>query len=197
MPFINLIQEQRLAARAKEQQVRIGLMVTLGVGVVSLLGATALMFDAARLNIRAAALEQKQQDLEPMVAELDINAEEISKLQPRIKTLGEAQGFSAKWSRVLTHLTQNTPPETWLTKVSAFQQDRTKPMMVTFTGVSLTNEKVGALILRLEASEDLEAVTLKYTQPKFVDGGKDQLEFEIEAAMTGTSEEVETVEETV
>lgn len=196
MPFINLIQEKRLAARAKEQQVRVGLGVTLCVGVVSLLGAAALMFDATRLNIKASALEQKQRELEPLVKELEFNQSEIEKLQPRIKTLGEAQGFSARWGRVLAHLTANTPPETWLTSVKAYQQDKTTPLALTFNGVSLSNEMVGVLILRLEASEDLENVKLKFTQPKFVEGAENQLEFEIQADMTGTSEAVDGPKET-
>ena len=194
MPLINLIKEQRQKALKKERQVQFALMGTLGVGALCLVMVAAFMLDGARLNMRAAALEQQKRDLEPLIQELDTTTAEIERLQPRIKTLEEAQTHSAKWGRILDHLTTNTPDGTYLSTLKAFQQDRTKPLVVTMIGVSSTNELVGDLLLRLEMCEDLENVTLKYTQPRFVEGGK-QLDFEIDADVVGTSENEDQVKE--
>lgn len=190
MPLINLIKEQRLEAQRKERQVQIAMMATLGIGAVCMLATAGLMLDGARLNMKAASLEQKKKELEPLVEELNSNQDEIELLQPRIKTLQEAQTFSGKWGKILDYITTNVPQRTWLTNIKSFQQDRTKPLVVTFIGVSENNDLVGDLILRLESSEELENVKLKYTQPRMSQAGK-QLEFEVEADMVGTNEEAD------
>lgn len=194
MPLINLIKEQRLELQRKERKVRMAMMGTLGIATLCMVTTAGLMLDAARLNMEAAAMEQKKKELEPLVAELDANNEEIEALQPRIVSLKEATNFTAQWGRILDHMTTNVPTGAWLTSVKAFQQDRTKPLVVTFNGISQTNDVVGDLILRIESSDDLENVRLKFTQPKFSSTGK-QLEFEVEADVVGTAEEVDTPKE--
>ncbi len=194
MPTINLIKEQRLEARAVQRKLQIAMMSTMGVGALSLLATTFFLFDATRLNLQASALEQKKAELEPILAELQANTDEIEKLKPRLETLEKATKESERWERVLTHLTLNTPQQTWLSSVKAFKQDATTPMVLTFNGVSLTQESVGEFQLRLEQAADLENATLKFTQPKFSDKGR-QFEFEISADLVGTKEEAEVAQE--
>lgn len=188
MPLINLIKEQRIEAQRRERQVQVALMATLGVGALCLVTTAGLMLDGARLNMRAAALEQQIKDLEPLVAELDQNKAEIAVMQPKITTLEAATKESAQWSRLLTHLTTNTPDSAWLTSVKAFQQDRTKPMVITFHGVSRSLESIGDLHLRLQTSPDLVNVKLKYAQPRPTEG-EILNEFELEADLAGTGQE--------
>lgn len=195
MPNINLIQEQRQIAKARERKTKFALMGTLACGALCVMATAAFMLDAARLNIKASALEQKKEEMKPLLEELKQNKQEVAQMQPRIKTLEEATNFTAKWGRVLDYITVNTPPDSWLLKLKAFHQDRTKPLIVTFNGVSLTHEAVGELILRLQASPEFEQVDLKYTQPKFSDNGQKQFEFEVDAAMAGTKEVTEEVTE--
>ncbi|MDI9636608.1 PilN domain-containing protein [Kamptonema cortianum] len=194
MPLINLIQEQRQVARARERKARVALISTAGIGGLCILATGALMLDATRLHMKASALEKKEKELAPLVAELETNQETIEKLQPRIDTLTQAVLESDKWNRILNHLTTNTPPETWLTSVKGFQQDRKQPMVVTFLGVSTTQDKVADLILRLQLCAELENVQLKYTQPKVTETGT-QTEFEVTADVAGTKEETIEVKE--
>ena len=194
MPLINLIKEQRLEAKKKEQGVQIAIMATLGIGALALLATAGLLLDSARLNLQAGALEAKLEEMKPIVEQLEANNAEIEKLQPRLDTLETAQKDSATWVHILEHLTVNTPEATWLNTFKSFQQDRTQPLVITFNGLSQSQEAVGEFLLRLEASDDLENVTLKYTQPKFSDSGK-HLEFELVADMVGTKEETSTAKE--
>lgn len=188
MPLINLIQEQRIEARARERKVQISLLATLGIGALCLVATGGLMLDAARLNMRAYALEQKQKEMKPLVEELAANTEEIERLQPRIQTLEEATDTTERWARILEYLTTNTPPDAWLNSVKGFQQDRTKPLVVTLNGVGLSQVAVGDLLLRIQANPEFESASLKFTQPKYALSGQKQFEFEIEASLANTAE---------
>ncbi|MBX3113308.1 MAG: PilN domain-containing protein [Fimbriimonadaceae bacterium] len=188
MPLINLIQEQRIEARSKQKQIQIALFGTMGIGALSVLGTLALMFDATRLNLYAGALEQKKIEIQPTLDELTANQEALDQMRPRVQTLETAQKDSTKWEEVLAYLTQNTPPTVWLTNVKAFKQDAATPMVLTFNGVSLTQEAVGDFQYRLGVCSELENPQLKYTQPRFSDKFR-QFEFELSADMKGTKEE--------
>ena len=190
MPLINLIKEQRLQAQKREQQVRIALVGTLGVGALCLLTTGALMLDGARLNVVASALEKQKAELEPKVEQLSALEQEIALLQPRKTTLETARTYSAQWGRVLSHLTQNVPEGVILTDVKTHQRDPLKPVVVTLKGLSLTQEKVGELILRVEASPEMQNVGLKYTQPR-ISEGRTILDYEIEGELVGTGSEDE------
>ena len=188
MPLINLIKEQRIQAQKREQQVRIALVGTLGVGALCLITTAALLLDGARLTIVAAAMEKQKQEMEPKLAQLDEYETQIQELQPRVTTLETAQTFSGKWGVILDHLTTNMPEGAILTDLKAFQQDPEKPVMVTFSGLSTTQETVGELILRLETCPELQNVTLKYTQPRVTEGGT-LLNYELEGQLVGTGAE--------
>jgi len=188
MPLINLIQEQRIEARSKQKQVQIALFGTMGIGALTVLGTVALLLDATRLNLYAGALEQKKIEIQPTLDELTANQDALELMRPRVDTLETAQKDSTKWEEVLAYLTQNTPPSVWLTNVKAFKQDAATPMILTFNGVSLTQEAVGDFQYRLGSCKELENPQLKYTQPRFSDKFR-QFEFELSAEMVGTKEE--------
>lgn len=185
MPLINLIQEQRLAAKTGERRAHVLLMTTVAVGSLAFLGAGYFMFETSRLNAKAATLEQQKEKLAPTMKQVDDNKMEIAKLQPRLETLEQAQKNTEKWTQILSHLTKNTPKGTWLTAIKAVQQDKSKPLIVTVNGLSGSLEAVGMFQLRLEACEELENATLKYTQERVVEGGK-SIEFEIQSELVGS-----------
>ncbi|MBX3095290.1 MAG: PilN domain-containing protein, partial [Fimbriimonadaceae bacterium] len=114
------------------------------------------------------------------------NKAELAQLQPRLKTLETALVDTARWSRLMNHLAGNTPDGIWLTNVRCQNPDPSKGTMVQFTGNSQNQDLVGAFILRLNASEDLENVQLKFTQERIVEGGK-AIEFEISGDVVGTA----------
>ncbi len=188
MPLINLIQEQRFEARARQKQVQIALVGTMVIGGLSVLGTIALFLDATRLNLVAGALEQRQDEMKPTLDELAANQDSLEAMRPRVETLETAQKDSSKWEEVLAYLTVNTPPGTWLTNVKGFKQDSTTPMVLTFNGVSTTQESVGEFQYRLGGCSELQNPQLKFTQPKFSDQFR-QFEFEITADLKGTAEE--------
>lgn len=185
MPLINLIQEQRLAAKKNERKNQALLMTCAGVGALAFLGVGYFMFETSRLNAKADTLEQLKVKLEPTIKQVDFNNGEIAKLKPRLETLLQAQKNTEQWSKILDHLTKNTPSGTWLTSIKAAQQDKTKPLVVTVTGLSGSLEAVGMFQIRLEACEQLENASLKYTQERFADNGK-QIEFEIQSELVGS-----------
>ena len=185
MPLINLIQEQRLAAKKSERKNHVLLMTCAGVGALAFLGVGYFMFETSRLNAKADTLEQLKVKLEPTIKQVDFNNTEIGKLKPRLETLLQAQKNTEQWSQILDHLTKNTPSGTWLTSIKASQQDKTKPLVVTVTGLSGSLEAVGMFQIRLEACEQLENASLKYTQERFADNGK-QIEFEIQSELVGS-----------
>jgi len=185
MPLINLIQEQRMLVKAGERRSHVLLMASVGIGALAFLGAGYFTFEASRLNAAANTLEQLKAKLEPTMKLVDANNAEIGKLKPRLETLEQAQKNTEKWTQILQHLTKNTPSGTWLTAIKAAQQDKTKPLIVTVNGLSGSLEAVGMFQLRLEACEQLENASLKYTQERMGDGGK-QIEFEIQAELVGS-----------
>lgn len=193
MPMINLIQEQRLVARAQQKQIQIAILGTGGLGALLLLATVALFLDSTRLNLEAVALQQKAEELKPTIEELEKNQAALEAYKPRIDTLTAARKDSTKWENVLAYLVTNTPGDTWLTSVKAFKQDIANPMVVTFNGISTKQEFVGDFQYRLGLCGELENPTLKYTQPRVMEKGQ-LVEFEVTADMKGTKQEDEAKE---
>lgn len=166
MPLVNLIQEQRMTIRQREQQVRMLLLGVLGIGAVSFLTAGYFTFEAVRYNLNSDALVAQKEKLKPLIQDLDSKEHMIAAMAPRVTTLATAQQKTAQWYSILTHLTTNTPEGIWLTEVKCSQPAPDKPTEVSISGLSTTQESVGIFIMRLEASPELENVQLKYTQEK-------------------------------
>ena len=114
----------------------------------------------------------------------------LAEMGPKVATLENAQAATAKWQRVMEHLTQNTPPGIWLTNVRSTATDPKNPVQVSFTGLSGNQDSVGGYILRLQNCPELGDVNLKFTQEKATQFGP-TVEFEISGVVLGTQEEEE------
>ena len=187
MPNINLIQDQRSGIRQQEKKSRLLLFVFGGVTCLSVLGFGSLMAATDQVNGRYQELQRQFQKLEPVVKEIESNDKDLQILAPRLTTLQGAQEATNRWSRILDHLSRNVPSGVWLTNLRCVTTDPTKPVMVSVTGMSATQDAVGDLILRMQGCSDLTNVTLKYTQEKVVEAKKG-LEFEVTGDIVGTEE---------
>ena len=125
----------------------------------------------------------------PIIEQTLNNQRQTKMLMPRLTTLENAQETTERWSRVLEHVSTQTPPQVWLTGVRCQAPDPTKPILVSFQGLSLSQEPVGELILRLQNCADLDRLTLKYTQEKLIEQSK-ATEFMVEADLVGTARQV-------
>ena len=186
MPFVNLIQEDRLSAAIRGRKVRLLALACISICAVSFVGAAYFTFEAAKLNSRVAQLEQTKKRIQPYIDQVNENQAEIDKLMPRIQTLTSAQDRTLQWSRIMDHLTHNMPQGVWLTRVSCQRMTPADPIQVSLKGFSTTNEAVGYLILRLEASEDLMDSELVFTQERRTEKGR-ALEFEIKGSLVGSA----------
>jgi len=189
MPFINLIQEQRLAIRRAERKARSFFYAFAAIGVVS--GGSYLTLLAETQIQRSKQTHYKEQiaTITPLLAEIKANEDSYSELSPRVKTLGDAAGYTARWDRILAHLATQTPPHTWLTAIRGVAADPTKPVTVMFVGVADGQPPIGEFMMRLQNAPDLESVNLKYTQEKLVNQQKGT-EFEVDADLAGSAEQV-------
>jgi Tfp pilus assembly protein PilN len=185
MPLINLIQEQRLAARKNEQAARLFFMTFVSSAALSVVSLGFLTFLKESADSEQSALSVKAQKLKPILDEIETNLSEYGKLSPRLKTLEDAQETTNRWNRIMAHLSTQTPTETWLTQIRAMQSDPKTPVQISFTGLSARQELIGEYILRLQGCTDLLNVGLKFSQEKNVQLGR-QLEFEIGADIDGT-----------
>jgi Tfp pilus assembly protein PilN len=188
MPFVNLIKEDRLAAAARERQVRMFVLLCVAIGGVSFLGAGFFTFEAARQRARVATLEKALEEAKPYMEQVEANHAEIAKLEPKIATLTSAQDATLRWSRILDHMKENMPQGVWLTGVSCQKQSAEAPVSVSLKGFSTSQEAVGYLILRVETSKDIEKPELVFTQERLTEKGK-ALEFEVKGVLAGTEPE--------
>lgn len=187
MPWINLIEDQKLAEKANDRKARTFLTALTGSFCVSLMGFGFLLYQTESAGSEESKLRAKAQRVAPLTAHLNETLQAKSLVGPRLKTLEDAQKSSARWSRILNHLTKHTPPQTWLTALRCTNSDPTKPINVNFVGTSDSQQLIGEFILRLQASSDLEDVNLKFTQEKVVSSGR-SIEFEVQAGLEGTAE---------
>jgi Tfp pilus assembly protein PilN len=194
MPLVNLIQEQRLTIRQREQQVRMLLLGVLGIGAMSFLTAGYFTFEAVRYNLNADGLVAQKEKLKPLMEELDAKEKMIAAMSPRVTTLATAQEKTAQWYAIMNHLTTNTPEGIWLSEIKCSQPLPDKPTEVSISGLSTTQESVGLFIMRLEASPDLENVQLKFTQEKQGPTTKNT-QFELSANLVGSGQTTEPIEE--
>ncbi|MBS1720707.1 MAG: PilN domain-containing protein [Armatimonadetes bacterium] len=188
MPLINLIQEQRQIVRREEQRARSFAMMFGASLVGSFLLFGFFFLETESLKGEQSKLQAELQRLKPVMEQIDDNNKALADMQPRVKTLEDAQAMTGRWGRILQHVAVQTPTPVWLTTVRAIGADPFKPISVSFAGMSATNAPIGEFMQRLQNSDDLEAVSLKYTQEKLA-ANLHGLEFEISAEITGTAEE--------
>lgn len=187
MPYINLIEEQRLAIKANERMARTFFAVFVGILVAG--GGTYgfLTFSAEAVAGQAAEVQAQNQKNAPIEKEIEANQQLLAELTPRLATLTDAQVITDRWNHILTHLTMQTPSQAWLTGVRCQSSDPAKPIEISFNGVAEAQAPIGEYTMRLQNLPDLENVNLKYTNEKLV-ADKTGTEFEIGASIVDTSE---------
>lgn len=188
MPFINLIQEQRLAALRLERQARISFFSFAGAALATVGGYGFLLFMNTSSAGEEARLRADRQKLAPVVEQIEANQNQLSTLEPRLKTLEDAQLISSRWSRILAHLKHQMPPHTWLTSIRCTATDPAQPIGVSFHGMGMAQNPIAEFILRMQNAEDLENVNLRFTAEKLVQNTKG-IEFEVAGTIVGTAEQ--------
>lgn len=194
MPLINLIQEEKLAQKRVERQTRVYFFGFVGSAIASAGAFGFLLFLTESLRGEEGRLKEQAQKAAPLLKAIAENQSAYSEYAPRLKTLLDAQAMTNRWDRILTHLTVNTPVDTWLTGMRCVQSDPTKPVEIDFVGLSVAQERVGEYMLRLQNCSDLESVTLKFTQEKVTQDGHG-IEFDIGSQVAGTAKEKKVAEE--
>jgi Tfp pilus assembly protein PilN len=145
------------------------------------------MFQNEMLKSEENRLISKAEKLAPLVKRISTDEEQYAELKPRLDTLQNAQVVTGRWSRILDHLTRQTPDQTWLSSIRCTASDDTKPVAVTFEGMSNQQLLIGDFIERLQACPDLTNVNLKYTMEKAVANSR-AIDFEIDSEITGTAQ---------
>lgn len=185
MPQINLIYERRAAIRRREAQARAGLLVLAGS-----LGLTAIFSGVILVQTQMARGEEDRlraelKRLAPIAKQIELNAAETDRLNPRLTTLEDARKATGRWHRILEHLTVNVPKETWLVYLRTTADDPSKPVEVTVSGMGTEQAPIGDLLLRTQNCPDLEDVALKYTEERVTQNVK-AIQFEFMANVAGT-----------
>lgn len=188
MPYINLIQEQRLAAQANERKARSFFFLFAGILVASGAAYGFLSMEAMMVGHQADTIEAQNKKNAPLVKQIDQNSKDLADLTPRLKTLEDAQTITDRWNRILNHLVVQTPGSAWLTGLRCMSSDPTKPIQVSFLGVAQAQSPIGEFILRLQNLTDLENVNLRFTNEKLIVDSK-AIEFQVDADLAGTAEQ--------
>jgi Tfp pilus assembly protein PilN len=188
MPFINLIQEQRLAAKRLEQQTRISFFSFAGAAVAVVGAYGFLLFNSSNAASEEARLRGERQKLEPSIGKIEQNRKDLAALQPRLKTLEDAQTVSTRWARLLDHLKFQTPKDTWLTAMRSTAADPAKPITVTFAGMGFAQDPIAEFILRMQNAQDIENVNLVFTNEKMIQQTR-AIEFQVSGDIVGTAEQ--------
>lgn len=188
MPFINLIQEQRLQARTDERKARTFFMVFALTGAASVTAFGFLAFLTEVTSSERSRLQAAVQKNAPVVREIEENQKQISELNPRLQTLEDAQVLTERWGRILGHIATQTPKGTWLTGIRSVSTNPDQPIELSLVGISDTQERIAEFILRIQNSADLENVQLRFTQEKLVQQGRG-IEFDMKAGIVGTAVE--------
>lgn len=188
MPFINLIEEERLARKRAEQKTRFAFLGFVGSLGLSVFGAGVLLFMNEALGSEVSKLRSEAQKQAPLMSEIEANTKSLSELTPRLSTLEDAQEATNRWSDILNHLTTQTPVGVTLTGVRCVASDPTKPIEANFTGISKQLDIIGETILRLQGCERLENVNLRFAQERLTADNRN-IEFEINSTLAGTAEQ--------
>lgn len=188
MPYINLIQEQRLAAQANERKARSFFFAFIGTLVVSACTYGYLTMEGVFIGRQAAAVEAENKKNEPLVKQIEENGKLLAELTPKLKTLEDAKIVTDRWNRIMNHLSVQTPADAWLTGIKCATTDPTKPIQISFSGVSMAQSPVGEFILRLQNLKDLDNVNLRFTNEKLISETK-AIEFQVDADLVGTAEQ--------
>jgi Tfp pilus assembly protein PilN len=188
MPYINLIQENRLAVQANERKARGFFMAFVAIAVAGGSAFGFLTMESMVVAGQAHGVEQENKKNEPIAKQIEQNGKALAEMTPKIKTLEDAQTITDRWNHIFYHLAVNTPQSAWLTAIRCQGNDPTKPIRVSFVGLATSQSPVGEFMLRLQNQPDLENVTLGFTNEKMATNGKG-IEFQIDGDLAGSAEQ--------
>jgi Tfp pilus assembly protein PilN len=188
MPYVNLIQEQRIAAQTNERKSRTFFLAFVGVLAVSGVAYGFLSVETLFVSRQAHNIDEQNKRNAPIQKQIDDNGKLLADLTPRLKTLTDAQETTDRWNRILNYLPMQTPQSSWLTGIRCQSADPTKPIQISFQGIAVSQTPVGEFMLRLQNLKDLENVNLKFTNEKLISATKG-IEFQIDSDLAGTAEQ--------
>ena len=186
MPLVNLIEVRRIAARREERGVRIGVVTLSSTVAVCLLGYGALFLQSEGLGAEERTLKANVDRLRPLLKQIEFDAAERADLEPRLKTLADAQGLTGRWGRIMEHLATNTPPHAFLTGLRGVWSKPEDPVSITLSGVGLDQADAAEFMMRVQNARDLENVQLRFTQEHTADKTS-AIEFEVGADIVDTA----------
>jgi len=187
MPNINLIYDQRVAAKAGQKKLMISYATLVASSVIAFGLFTTQAMQTSSVSDALTQAKKKHSAIMPKIKQTEEGNNELAGLTPRLETLTNAQLATKRWNRILQHLSRNTPENAWLTQLRCMQSLPTDPVSMTVTGMSSDNTSVGDMLLRLKANKDYEGVALNYTNTDY-SGDKRGIKFEMTAQVAGTAE---------
>jgi len=184
MPSINMIAPRRAEKRRLERDMRRLVLVILVELVCAVAGGGWVCTRLLTTHSRIADLDVQLARLQPIVKQIEDNERATKALAPKLDLLNKAKDRTMRWYNTLDRLTQSLPQSTYLTRLAAKKTEKTENAgaTVNLSGVSISQAKIGEMMLRLSAIPDFQKVDLHYTQSSCVSGCP-AIEFEIGATM--------------
>jgi Tfp pilus assembly protein PilN len=186
MPYINLIHDYCTLRRKQEQKAKTAMIALLSVSGVSLVGMGVMLIMRENVRGQSADVRAVIARIQPIMNDIDRSKKQLGVLNPRLTSLQDAQSITRHWTNALAHFSKNVPGGVWLTAIKSQQKAKEGNVEVTLNGVSLKQEGVGDLMLRMKGLQDFTDVQLKFTQE---DRNPDlsTIRYEVLAKLPGTA----------
>lgn len=183
MPSINMIAPRRADKRRRERDMR-RLVVVIIAELICAVGLGGWLFTRlVTTNNRVADLNTEIAKLKPVVKRIAEYGKAAKRLQPKLELLNEAKECTLQWYGALDRLTQSMPQSTYLTRVnSQADAEENSATRVSLNGISISQERIGEIMIRMHSIPEFESVDLHYTQNTAICGAP-AIEFEIGAVM--------------
>jgi Tfp pilus assembly protein PilN len=183
MPSVNMIAPRRADKRRRERDMRRLVVVIIAelIFAVGLGGWVCTRILTTGNQI--AELNTEIAKLKPIVRQIDEYDNARKKLDPKLNLLNQAKDCTMRWYGALDRLTQSMPGSTYLTKISTNSDAAGgSDTSVQLHGVSISQERIGETMMRIQSIPQFDSVDLHYTQVGGASGAP-ALEFEIGATM--------------
>lgn len=183
MPSINMIAPRRAEKRRRERDMRRLVLVIVGELIVAVGVGGWICTRLFTTNNRIAELDTQIAKLRPVVRQISAYRKAVKQLEPRMKLLSQSKECTLRWYSALDKLTQSLPASTYLTKINTVA-DAQNPLVakINLNGISVSQERVGEAMMRLNEVPEFDSVDLHYTQNTTVDSAS-AIEFEIGTVM--------------
>lgn len=184
MPSINMIAPRRAEKRRLEHAMRkLAVVILVQVVFAVALGGWVLI-RTSTTHATIADLNLQLQKLTPKIKKIAELDRQTAELKPKVELLNTAKARTMRWYNTLDQLTQSIPSSTWLTRLATTVNAGNTDAVLSISGVTCEQARVGETMMRLHKNPDFKSVDLHFTQ-KGVGKESDSVEFEIGAAMLG------------